>query len=187
MSNSKNKSKITLTATTDSEKDDATAKAYLSPLVMTSNVIRNFYTSENLNLLSIMRALREYSEEAVKDDLKSVELMLLAQTQLLNTIFIKAATRLSHAETMTQYQIYSNVALKAQNLCRMTAATLADMKNPNRTTFIKNTAVNQQINLGSENSAKPSNELLSEAKDATMDTRGTQTPIRVDKEMATVG
>ncbi|MEI7669468.1 MAG: hypothetical protein WCJ33_05245 [Pseudomonadota bacterium] len=183
----KNKADLVVKASTEEEKDKKIAEIYSNPAIMTSNAMINLNKGVELNLSNMIEALNDFSDKAKNNDLKNVEAMLLGQTQLLHKIFTKAAISWGHAETMLQYQNHGNIALKAQNLCRMTAATLADMKNPNRTTFIKNSAVNQQVNFNPENSAKTSNELLSEAKDEAMDTRGTKSTIRNDKEMATVG
>jgi hypothetical protein len=58
------------------------------------------------------------------------------------------------------------------------------MKAPKNTTFIKNQATNQQVNFNSEKNR--ANELLSEDKNATMDTSRTTTPSQDDKTMETV-
>jgi hypothetical protein len=55
------------------------------------------------------------------------------------------------AERLEQIQVYGHLALKAQNQCRATLATLADIKNPQAVAFIKNTATNQQVNIGEPN------------------------------------
>ena len=186
MNKNKKKADLIVQAKTEAEKNKRLAEIYTSPLTMTAHAISDLHKGVNLSLPDMMSEVKTYSQKAQDNNLTSIENMLLGQMQLLHTIFTKAAINWGRAETMTQYQGYGNIALKAQNLCRMTAATLADMKNPNRTTFIKNTAVNQQVNFTPENSAKTSNELLSEAQDATMDTRGTQATSGTDKDMATV-
>jgi hypothetical protein len=94
------------------------------------------------------------------------------------------------SEYLNQVQIYTKIALKAQSQCRQTLAALAEIKNPKRTTFIKNQATNQQVNFN-ENSEKnnqnSSNELLTGNNYETLDARGTTRPIPDNKEMATVG
>ena len=186
MSDNKKKTDLTIQAKDEAEQNKKMAEIYCNPNMLTSHAMVQLHKGAGLELGDMMNAVAEYSKKAQDNDLKNVEKMLIGQTQLLHAIFTKATIRCVNADTMTQYQIYGNVALKAQNLCRMTAATLADMKNPQRTTFIKNSAVNQQVNFTPENSAKTSNELLSEAKNEAMDTRGTQSTIRDDKAMATV-
>jgi hypothetical protein len=89
--------------------------------------------------------------------------MLLSQAHVLQAMGTFFTMKLSGAEYLNQVEAYSRIALKAQNQCRQTLATLGELKNPKRTTFVKqqNNAVNQQINNGgveqSENQEKPDN------------------------------
>jgi len=174
------------------------AGIYAAPVVMTAQSLLNLHNkAEKLNLTGMIDALNDFSSAAAKDNGKSIEKMLVGQMQLLHTIFTKAATHWSNAEYVPQYQAYGNIALKAQNLCRMTAETLVTMKNP--PTIIKNTAYNQQVNVGTEKTEKTTNELLSDKSNApksppqlehqhhaTMDTLGTPAASRTDKAMATM-
>jgi hypothetical protein len=135
---------------------------------------------------AMMVALKELTKKVRERDLSEIESTLAAQTYLLHAIFIKSTDRMANAQYIQHYHAYGAVALKAQNLCRKTAATLADMKNPIRATFIKNTAQNQQVNFGQNFSEKPANELLSEGHDATLDTGGTAAAGRTDTALAAV-
>jgi hypothetical protein len=95
-----------------------------------------------------------------------------------------------NAEYLSGLQVNSKIALKAQNQCRQTLAALAEIKNPKRTTFIKNAAQNQQINYNQnseKNNQNKSNELLTCNNYAPMDITGTATASTVNQEMETVG
>jgi hypothetical protein len=63
--------------------------------------------------------------------------MLTGQAYSFQAIFNYASGKTLNAEYFNQLQIYSKLALKAQNQCRQTVATLANMKAPKNTTFIK--------------------------------------------------
>ena len=181
--------KLTVVAKDDAEAATKRAKIFTRPVVMTANTMLNLHAEQKLNLTDMMEALSDYSENARETNLEPLEKMLIGQMHVLHNMFNKAVNHWNSAQYMPQYQGYGAVALKAQNLCCMTAATLADMRNPSRTTFIKNTAQNQQINMGEsspKNSGKFSNELLSEESHETMDTGGTGKAGGTDKELAAV-
>ena len=110
-------------------------------------------------------ALIEHMAESCADgtlgDQSEMQLLLCAQAQVLNTIFCKFTGGMAKAERINELQAYGALALKAQNSCRKTIAAIAELKNPKRAVFIKNTAVNQQVNFNAKNSQNPTNELLS--------------------------
>lgn len=195
-SESKDKgNKIIIAAATEEEGQRLVAEMYANPLVTAAYSVVNTENTPELKLLPLMEAMQNDAVKIAKGDLGRIEEMLVVQTQVLHSIFTKAANRMASAEYLSSYQAYSAVAMKAQNLCRMTAATLADMKNPVRATFIKNTAYNQQINVGEKtsmnssekNKAESTNELLCEGTDAPMDTEGTSTTSGINSEMEAVG
>jgi hypothetical protein len=132
----------------------------------------------------VFKAIQATSKEVVDGDLSSLEKMLTGQVYSLQSIFNYATDKAVGAGYLSQFQAYSKLALKAQNQCRNTVATLASMKTPKNTTFIKNQATNQQVNFNSEKNR--ANELLSEEQNATMDTSRTTTPSPTDKEVEAV-
>ena len=97
---------------------------------------------------------------------------------------------MKRAEYLNQMQVHGQLALKAQNQCRATLAALADIKNPARATFIKNTATNQQVNLGAappqKNSADSANELLEVKAHERLDTRAPSEAVPVDSPLEAV-
>ena len=63
-------------------------------------------------------------------DLKRAESMLYAQSNALQSIFMNLARRASSQQCLKQWEAYLRMALKAQNQCRMTLETSANIKNP---------------------------------------------------------
>ena len=90
------------------------------------------------------------------------------------------------------------MALKAQTQCRATLETLAEVKNPRVTTFVRqqNNAQQQQVNNGvldltqpvrTEKNVNQSNELLTKGTHAQLDARGPITAGRGHSQVETVG
>jgi hypothetical protein len=139
----------------------------------------------------------------VKDDIESVnggnldklEGMLTAQAIALNAMFNNFANRAIQADVMPKLDTYFRLALKAQSQCRSTVEAIAEIKYPKSATFIKqaNIAQQQQVNNGAakpltethahERNITPTNELLTEASSATLDTRGTIKAGRTDTKL----
>jgi hypothetical protein len=112
--------------------------------------------------------LKRHLELIQGGNMIEVENSLYSQALILQDFFRRlmrmsvVTTHIDHLNTL------GHLALKAQNQSRTTLATLADIKNPRRATFIKqqNNAVNQQIN-NSENfqeKLRRANELLTEGQ-----------------------
>lgn len=137
---------------------------------------------------ALIDAVKREADRVASGDMTAMESMLVSQAYALQGVFTRMMHKTANAEYMHQIQTFSKIALKAQNQCRQTLAALSEMKNPKRTTFIKNQATNQQVNFNenSEKNKNQSNELLSEGNDAPMDITGTATPSTANKELATV-
>lgn len=125
-----------------------------------------------------------------------METLLISQAQVLNVIFVEMSRRaaLNMGEHLTAMDIYMRLALRAQNQCRTTLATLAEIKNPQPVAFVKqaNIGYNQQVNNGEqapraeENKNRP-NELLEESHEQRMDTGTPRTSSATNPAMETVG
>ena len=176
----------------DGEEDGKhkSAQLCLNPAVSSAAIAMQAGNHFNADINYILKAIEDESEKVSRGDISSIEKMLIAQAYSMQSIFTYATTKALTAQYLNQFQAYSKTAMKAQSQCRQTLATLAEIKNPKRTTFIKNQATNQQVNFN-ENSEKnnqnQSNELLTGNNYETLDARGTTTPIRDNKELATVG
>jgi len=149
-----------------------------------------------------LNGLKPLNDEVKKGDFKRLEIMLADQAVSLNTIFTAFARRAWNAGSIPQLEINMRMALKAQNQCRATIDTLAQIKNPRQTVITKQANISngpQQVNNTlnqvsepegkiSENSETSQNELLSheQAENPYMDT-GTASKASGDNPpMATV-
>ncbi len=151
-------------------------------------------TGVDVSLPSIYEEVKRLSRLRAKAKLTHIERTLMAQALALQSMFSCLAMRAEKSKFIDHFDIYVSLALKAQRQCRVTLATLADIINPARTTFIKNNAHNQQVNLGTpdplplpeKNSRKPRNELLRSLPHATTDKVRTLAPISTDSAVAAV-
>jgi hypothetical protein len=62
---------------------------------------------------------------------------LTAQAYALQAIFEKASLQIARSESLGALQGWAVLAMKAQGQCRQTLATIADIRNPKATAFIK--------------------------------------------------
>lgn len=93
-------------------------------------------------------------------------------------------------EYIPAMETYLKLALKAQTQCRTTLQTLAEIKNPQPVSFVKQANIShgpQQINNGvsprAEKFKKQPNELLTEIPNETLDGRRTGEAISVNTEL----
>jgi len=144
-----------------------------------------------LDVSTLRKELAKQHEALASGDMSRIENMLLDQAHTLQSIFMHFLHRLPQTEYLSQSETYSRLALKSQNQCRQTLATLGELKNPRRATFIKqqNNAVNQQI----DNGEKPkkiindTNEKLEAIPNEWLDTREKEETVRDDSEVETLG
>ena len=144
-----------------------------------------------MDIESLADVMEAVSDRVKEGDLSDLEEMLVCQTYSLQHIFMTMALKINSTTVVDHIDLFSRYALKAQNQCRSTIATLSEMKNPKRATFIKqqNNAVNQQINQdeNSKNLDKPANELLEKTDGERLDTRETQETIGANQDLEAVG
>lgn len=155
-----------------------------SPLTAAANSIMKLQDPmQRADREIVKESLKRNADKIKQNDFSGLEDMLSHQANMLHMIFARAVEGIAGGYLEKQ-QFYGNLAMKSQNLCRMTIEAIADMKNPNRITVIKNTAVNQQVNFKSL--AKTTNELLNEGINAPLDSRGTTAAGTANPAMATV-
>ncbi len=162
------------------------ARDLLRSSFMAANVVGEFAYPKADLVTELVEELSAQIEKVGAGDLQRVEAMLLAQAHVLQTMFLKCAHRMHRAKYLNQMQAHGQLALKAQNQC---LAALANIKNPARATFIKNTATNQQVNLGAppqKNSADSANELLEVKTHERLDTRAPSEAVPVDSPLEAV-
>jgi hypothetical protein len=99
--------------------------------------------------------LRKRMNTVNDGDLQGCENMLIGQAHALQSMFMHLSRRAVKQEYLKNFDAFLRLALKAQNQCRATIETLAELKYPKQATFIKqaNIANQQQVNNGGE--AKP--------------------------------
>jgi hypothetical protein len=168
------------------------AKVCISPELVAINSIKKF-VQPNGDVIALQGAIIEEAKKIEAGDISRIEQHLYSQALALNAMFDRAIFKLGEATLINEVQIYAQLGLKAQAQCRVTLTALADLKNPNRTTFVKNQnnaiQVNQQVNnmLPLETIEIPTRtELISEVTHETLDFRGTPETISAYSRMGTV-
>ena len=125
-------------------------------------------------------------------DLTEVERILYSQSVTLQTAFNRfmgiAAISQDNPERCDRY---ASLALRAQEQCRKTLATLVDLKNPKKPAqFIKN-YVDKQLNQlrveGQDNANEPTPLQLEATQNAKVDIRSASATVGADLELETVG
>ena len=104
------------------------------------------YLGEDMDLRDCMDIIKERIVDVNNGDLQYLEGILLSQAMALNTIFTRTALPAeANVDNLKVYEKDLKLAMKAQNQCRNTLATLAEIKNPKP--YIQNNKQhNQQIN-----------------------------------------
>jgi hypothetical protein len=135
--------------------DVAMVKTRLHPVTSATATIRGFEKPMTENgFASLVKELSRHVEDVKAGNMNRPETILLMQAQTLDVIFNAMAQRAAanvgtHRDVA---EIYLRMALKAQSQCRSTLETLAEIKAPRSTSFIKqqNIAQQQQVNNGSQ-------------------------------------
>jgi hypothetical protein len=139
----------------DEDIDAALAKVRLHPVYTASATIRGFGAGmSESGIMALIGELKSHVEDVKDGNMNRPETILLMQAQTLDVIFNAMAQRAAanvgtHRDTA---DLYLRMALKAQAQCRSTLETLAEIKAPRSTSFIKqqNIAQQQQVNNGSQ-------------------------------------
>ena len=152
-------------------KKDASRVVVSNADMITANVLDLLYkdvlfTSGNekgLDVIDIVKVLKEKKKEVESGSLAMVENILSSQVTLLQHFFCRYMT-LAYSVHMSSANIDKVMALyqlglKMQEQSRKTAATLGAIKSPRQTSFIKqqiNNAEQQQVNNTQQIEMKPS-------------------------------
>gem|GEM_PF-1414803 len=131
--------------------------------------------AENLDTASGLQAIEAQIEALKNGDMSQLEAILYSQVLTLNGLFSDCVARGArvrvNGKTATAPQFADDLmhtGLRAQDQCRKTIATIAELRNPKKTTFIKH-----QQNLAI---AQPDNpQQLQETHAETMDIRAART------------
>lgn len=166
-----NSKALNVNVKTEAEARPALARLAVNPEATTARVLLDFTPSHGLDLDTVAAELGGIGEAVARGDLSHIERLLLSQAQALNAVFVNLAERAQNqGPYLDPMQTLLGLALRAQNQCRATLETLANVKFPKSATFIRqaNIAEQQQVNNGAlprarASDAIPSSELL-EAK-----------------------
>jgi len=115
----------------DNDTAAAMASMALRPSVNAAAVMMS-YTSPlgEQDLCALVNGLANGVRDLHAGDMKRAEAMLYAQAHALQSIFMSFARRAQAQEYQRHLESFLRMALKAQNQCRMTLETLANIKNP---------------------------------------------------------
>lgn len=181
--------------------DQVLAAAALSSGYTNAMVAHRFSNSMNneLGLTEMVEVVDQASAQVHGGDMQGVEGMLVAQSLALNAIFCEMAGRAARQITAAgpNAEAYLRMALKAQNQCRATLETLAEVKNPRQATFVRqqNIANQQQVNNGLQaGQTRPhvvenenrSNQQLEDQHGQRMDTGAQGAPVEAYSDVAAV-
>ena len=161
---------------------------------MTNDVVLDKDGTTGADFNTMVNILESKNRAVSEGDLRSIEAMLLDQSHVLQSVFMIYTQKMSNSKYTENVEAYARIALRAQNQCRQTLATLVELKNPKRATFIKqqNNAVNQQINQSQQseilkNRQSKANELFEEIPHEQLDTGTPQASFRADQALETLG
>lgn len=185
--------------------DQGIAAAALSPAMANASTAVDFTKAifPDISLQECIEVLEADIKAVNGGDLDKLEGLLTAQAEALNAMFNNFAKKAAHAELLPHLEGYCRLALKAQSQCRTTVEAIAEIKFPRSATFIKqaNIAGQQQVNNGQadngtstrtcagapEKTINPTNELISEQANATLDTAGAGAASRFNSGVEAVG
>ena len=167
---------------------EVTASAAINSVLNTVNL----QDAAGLDVIEAQRLLKQQGQAVKEGDLTAIEGVLAAQLQVLHQSFSVCMAKGFGCKNMENILAYTHLALKMQEQTRKTASTLASIKAPRQTAFIKqqvNTAQNQQVINGPVNNTsksfsgeleQPQNELRGREygmdAGATIETSGIDTP-----------
>ena len=146
------------------------------------------------NINELITALGATTSKVLDGNMKPVEAMLIGQAQALQAIFTSFSRRAITQDYQKNLESYLRMALKAQNQCRMTLETLANIKNP-PVVFAKQANIahgHQQVNNGvpapaHEEKTIQSNEQLEHQHGEWMDTGTASAAGGINPELEAVG
>ena len=123
---------------------EVTASAAINSVLNTVNL----QDAAGLDVIEAQRLLKQQGQAVQDGDLSAIEGVLAAQLQVLHQSFSVCMAKGFGCKNMENILSYTHLALKMQEQTRKTASTLASIKAPRQTAFIKqqvNTAQNQQV------------------------------------------
>ena len=189
----KDKRAVSVYAPEGADFDLAVNKTFLNPQVTAARNIQAW--NSELSVHGLRKALVSEIDEVAKGNMARPEAMLLCQAHTLDFLFSELAQQAHNNQTyIANYESIMRMAFRAQNQCRMTLETLANIKNP-PVVFAKQANISQghqQINngvpgqaLAREENKNLQNKLLVEAQNGgtALDINTTGAAIPVNSEL----
>jgi hypothetical protein len=177
----------------------ATARILTGPFVTNAFALTRFGKGSigDVKLDNVVAALTESAKAVNANNLDEIEDMLTSQAMVLNIMFgeLVRKSALNMGDYLDAAQRFHNMALKAQNQCRMTLETLTAIKNPPVVYARQANIANgpQQVNnctgpaSRAEENHNPLNKQLETSNDHPLDTGTPGTPVEGHPAMETVG
>lgn len=193
------KNTFMLKATSEADKTKQLNELSVSANMLNATLAKPFIDSiaSDITLMNIVEGIKQQIAEVQAGDMASIEAMLVAQANSLQTMFVSLGRKAINQTSLPQYTAMFNLALKAQSQSRATIQALTELKFPKQTNFVKQANIangHQQINNATtalmpvrENEIKNQHNELLEVNHGIekMDVGITQTTIPKDKAVAT--
>lgn len=123
------------------------AEFNLTPAVQSSFSIEALSKKAPAIMTPIMDELQEQAQRVIGNDLSRLEAMLVCQAHTLDSLFNQFIQKMPETPMAEHQKFLMTYALRAQNQCRATIETLAELKNPRPYIQQQNMAANNmQIN-----------------------------------------
>lgn len=146
-----NRKAVNITASTEDEKYEATARTLTRPEIGAAAVMEAWSPdTHDVNVLAT--ELASQVKAVNQGDMQRTEGILISQAQALDAIFVNLMRRSVNQTNAAHWEMYMRMGMKAQSQCRATLQALAEMKNPRPVAFVKQANINngghQQVNNG---------------------------------------
>lgn len=122
------------TGKTEEETCRNRARVTTSPELAAHRVIHaaehNSGVGEYIDTPTMLETLRKQAQAVHDGDLKQAESMLMNQATALQSLFARLTEKAMDAESMSNFEGFMRMALRAQSQCRTTLEALSAIKNP---------------------------------------------------------
>lgn len=176
----------------DKDFDREVNRTFLRPTVTAGLVMQTWKSTLSVN--ELRDALMEQIDKVNQGDMSRVENMLLCQSITLDFLFSELCQQAHNNQTyIANYESIMRMAFRAQNQCRMTLETLANIKNP-PIVFARQANISQghqQINNGvpasrADENKNQQNKILEHTHGERLDTREKSEAIPINPHLETL-
>lgn len=154
-----NRKAVNVVSTTTEGRYKAIAETLTRPEIGAAAIIEA-WSPDTHDVNDLAAELAGQVKAVNRGELQRTEGILISQAQALDAIFVNLMRRSMNQTTMTQWEAYMRMGMKAQSQCRATLQVLAEIKNPRPVAFVKQANINnggqQQVNNGMAADAIPS-------------------------------